>query len=74
VIKVTVWTSGYGAEYRPKCIFKGNIPALPRIGEHVDIAYGFASELVTSVTHELASGTVEISVRTVDRGNQYKEV
>ena len=75
-MKATVWTSWDGAAAdhdsgKPKCIFSGEITAVPREGEFITLRDGFGAEVVRSVTYDFVSGEIEISVRGIDRGNEY---
>jgi hypothetical protein len=74
--KATVWTGWDGTAVdhesgRPKCIFIGEIQAVPRVDEYIVVREGFSSETVRSVTYDFVSGEVEISVRGGDRSNEY---
>ena len=75
-MKATVWTSwdGQAADYdsgKPKCIFVGEIFAVPRVDEYIAVRDGFGAEIVRSVTYDFVRGEVEISVRGTDRDNEY---
>lgn len=75
-MKATVWTSWDGAAAdhdsgQPKCIFVGEISVVPREGEFIVLRDGFGAEIVHSVTYDFVGGGVEISVRGVDRDNEY---
>ncbi len=75
-MKATVWTSWDGEAKdhdsgKPKCIFAGEIPAVPRVDEYIVLRDGFGAEIVRSVTYDFVSGEVEISIRGIDRGNEY---
>lgn len=75
-MKATVWTSwdGQAADHdrgKPKCIFVGEITAVPRVDEYIVLREGFGAEIVQSVTYDFVSGEVEISVRGIDRDNEY---
>lgn len=75
-MKATVWTSWDGAAAdhdsgKPKCVFSGEIAAVPRVDEYIVLREGFGAEVVRSVTYDFVSGEVEISVRGIDRDNEY---
>lgn len=76
MIKATVWTSwdklpnAYNSG-KPKCIFIGEILAVPREGEYITVREGFGAEIVKSVIYDFVSGEVEISVIGIDKGNEY---
>ena len=75
-MKATVWTSwDSGAKDhdsgKPKCIFSGEIHAVPRVDEYITVREGFACETVRSVTYNFVTREVEISVRGIDRDNEY---
>lgn len=75
-MKATVWMSldGQAADHdswKPKCIFVGEIAAVPRVDEYIVLREGFGAEIVRSVTYDFVSGEVEISVRGIDRDNEY---
>ena len=76
MIKATVWTSWDGSaierkEGKPKCIFIGEIVAVPREGEYIMVREEFGAETVKSVIYDFVSGEVEISVIGIDKGNEY---
>lgn len=75
-MKATVWTSwdGKAADYdsgRPKCIFMGEIFAVPRVDESIVVRDGFGAETVRSVMYDFATGDIEIHVTGNDRENAY---
>lgn len=75
-MKATVWTSwnpraATHDEGKPKCIFVGEIAAIPRSGDWIVVREGFASERVKDVTFDLVDGEVEISVHGIDPDNEY---
>ena len=75
-MKVTVWTSWDATAKdpdngKPKCIFAGEISAVPRVDEFIVVRDGFAAEIVRSVTYDFVTGEVEISVRCADPDNEY---
>lgn len=75
-MKATVWTSwdAQAADHdsgKPKCIFAGDIFAVPRECEYIVVRDGFAAEIVRSVLYDFVRGEVEISVRGTDRDNEY---
>lgn len=75
-MKATVWTSwnGSAVDYdsgKPKCVFSGEIVAVPRVDEYIVLREGFGAEIVRSVTYDFVSGEVEISVIGIDSDNEY---
>ena len=75
-MKATVWTNwdANATDYdsgKPKCIFVGEISAVPRVDDYIVVKDGFAAEIVRSVIYNLAADEVEISVRGIDRENGY---
>lgn len=62
-------------EIKPRCVFKGYLPYVPRIGEYVG---GFSDgdvgqELVSSVSYNIFNNYIEISVDAV-HPEEYEEV
>lgn len=75
-MKVTVWTSwdvknpqhGGG---KPKCIFVGEISAVPRVDDYIVLRDGFGAERVRDVVYDLVTGDVEIKIVSADPEDDY---
>lgn len=72
-MKATVWTSWDAGHVdgKPKCIFVGEISVVPHVGDYITLREGFGAEIVRSVTYDFVRDEVEISIRGIDRDNEY---
>jgi hypothetical protein len=74
-VKVEVYTrEGVWERQKPKCIWRGELPAIPRVGDYVVVRDGCGSEPVFGVHWDLETGLVEIILETTDHENVYPEV
>ena len=71
MFKVTVWTRAPSPVHGNKCIFQGEIPFIPRIGESIVVREGFCAEVVEDVLYSFVDGDVEIRIADGDRSNEY---
>ncbi len=68
-MKISVWTK-HGIT-PPKCIFQGNMDAIPREGEYIVVREGFCAHTVTSVCYSAVKNGVEITIDEADDKNEY---
>lgn len=79
-MKATVWTNYINCKEqpdykkaRPRCIFKGDIEILPRIGDGIVVRKGFCVERVKDVYIDIIDNSVEIHLITSDSNFEYGE-
>ena len=71
---VQIWTLSNYPTGGPKCVWIGDMPTIPRVGEFLGILNDFGCETVRSIVYDLPSMSVEIIIDTDDKEGQYKEV
>lgn len=69
-MKASVWTQPFG-HIRPKCIWIGEICAVPNVGDYVSLREGFGAEHVVSICHDFVTQEVEITINGHDPENSY---
>jgi len=72
-MKAEVWTKQYGGQVESKCIWRGELSAIPSVGEHVTLNSDYCAELVAAVYFCLQGDSVFIQLDKVDRRNEYEE-
>lgn len=77
-MKITIWTSWGDVKAnhdkaKPRCIFIGELQFIPRTGDLIVIREGFCSETVKSVTYDITSNEIEISIESGDANFEYGE-
>lgn len=73
-MKATVWTkTDYDDPKAPrsKCIWAGEIHAIPNKDTGIVIRDGFCVEYIEHVYYSLHNNTVEIQLKTTDPNNEY---
>lgn len=62
------------AQHSSKCIFKGDLPFVPRVGDSIVVLEGFCAEPVGEVIYSIHNNHIEIHLDSRDQGNEYPEV
>lgn len=72
-MKAMVWTKWHPSKVdgKPKCVFIGDIPYAPRVGEYITLQDGYASETVRTVAYDFVSSELEIGIESCDPENIY---
>ena len=76
-MKVTVWTK---PDYdrnpiaQAKCVFVGNISAIPQKDIGIVVRDGFCVASIDHIYYNLVNDSVEIGLETTDHNNEYPEV
>ena len=75
-MKATVWTK-WNVDapshelQKPKCIFNGEISAVPHKDDYIVVREGFAAVLVTSIIYDFVDNEVEIQTSCIDYDDEY---
>ena len=73
-MKATVWTRpnyNQSVEARAKCIWQGEITAIPNETTGLVVRDGFCVESIRHVYYDLTTGEVEIGLNTTDPNEEY---
>ena len=68
--KITIWTSGW----RSKCIYKGEVEILPRIGDQIVFNNNAGLETVEKVAINLLNNEIEITIKNSDTNGYYTDI